>query len=293
MLYLIGSIILTSWLTISFKYVAKFRINTFQAIVFNYLTCVITGSIVNGEIPFNQTTLGEPWFFWALGMGTIFILLFNVIAQTTQRIGLAVASVANKLSLVIPYVFSIYLYEEKSSWVQVGGIALALAAVFLTCYPSGTESKKGPGRVGILLMLLPVILFFGSGLLDSMIKYVETVFLNPQNQDQYLTTAFGSAAAIGLITVAIQVLSGEQNLSLKAAAAGICIGVPNYFSIWCLIHALNQFPGESAMIIPVNNMGIVLFSSVIAALVFSERLTLINWFGIGLSLFAIALIAFG
>ena len=84
MLYLIGSIILSSWLILSFKLVERFGINTFQAIVFNYITCVITGSFVNGAFPINNDVMSEEWFRWAMLMGTIFISLFNVIAKTAQ-----------------------------------------------------------------------------------------------------------------------------------------------------------------------------------------------------------------
>jgi uncharacterized membrane protein len=40
-------------------------------------------------------------------------------------------------------------------------------------------------------------------------------------------------------------------------------------------------------------MGIVLFSAVMAWLLFKEKLSLINWIGIGLAVGAIALIAYG
>jgi uncharacterized membrane protein len=73
---------------------------------------------------------------------------------------------------------------------------------------------------------------------------------------------------------------------------GIAIGVPNYFSIWCLLKILKQNPGRSAAIIPVNNTGIVLFSAVVAGLAFNERVTLVNRIGIGLSIISIALIAY-
>ena len=94
LLLLFGSIVFSSWLTLSFKLVEKFGINTFQAIVFNYLTCVITGSFVNGSFPINSEVIGGSWFPWAMLMGTIFISLFNVIAKTAQTMGVAVASVA-------------------------------------------------------------------------------------------------------------------------------------------------------------------------------------------------------
>ncbi len=115
MIYLLGSIVLNSYLTLSFKVIEKFKISAFQAIVFNYITCVITGSVVNQSFPINAQSAGEPWAKWALIMGCLFISIFNVIGYTTQKIGVAVASVANKLSLVIPFVASLYLYNEAAT----------------------------------------------------------------------------------------------------------------------------------------------------------------------------------
>jgi len=68
--------------------------------------------------------------------------------------------------------------------------------------------------------------------------------------------------------------------------------VPNYFSIWCLVKVLKANAGNSSAVIPVNNMGIVLFSSVMAWMLFKEKLSVINWAGIILSIGAIALIAY-
>jgi len=293
LLYLLGSIIFTSYLTLSFKVLERFRIPLFQAIVFNYITCVITGSVVQGGFPLNAGSLDQPWFKWALVMGTAFIVLFNVIGFTTQKVGIAVTSVANKLSLVIPFVFSLYLYNEPATWVKILGIVIALLAVFFTCLPpkrnAALTQKKTSGN---LLFLLPVILFLGSGLLDTLVKYVEQTYLNDGNSNAYLIASFGTAAAIGSIILMILIFSGKQTLDLRSIVAGIAIGIPNYFSIWCLVHVLKEYQGNSSVVIPINNMGIVLFSSVVAWLLFKERLSAINWMGIALSLVAIALIAF-
>lgn len=291
MLYLVGSIIFSSWLTLSFKVVEKFGINNLQVIVFNYFTCVITGSIVNGNFPINSSTPGERWFSWALVMGIIFVLLFNLVAATAQKLGVAVASVAYKLSLVVPFIFSVYLYNEKNTILKTIGIVAALVAVIFTCYKPSTGSK--PDSSKFLIWLLPAILFIGSGLLDTMIKYVEQSFLDGENNDYYLITAFLVAATVGGITLAILVATKKQKLSWKAIVGGIAIGVPNYFSIWCLMRVLKLYGANSSAIIPINNMGIVLFSAVVAFIFFREKLSLLNWTGIVLSLGAIALIAFG
>ena len=295
MLYLVGSIVLTSYLTLAFKVLEKYGINPFQAIVFNYCTCVVTGSIVNNEFPIHASIINESWFKWALLMGCMFICIFNLLGVTTQKADVAVASVANKLSLIIPFIFSVYLYNEHiTSW-RILGIVMALIAVILTCWPSGsfyTKNKPGANTM-LLLIILPVFLFFGSGLFDTLIKFVEQNFLNEENKNAYLITAFAVASVIGLILLVFFVATKRQLFSYKSIIAGICIGVPNYFSMWCLVKVLKRNTGNSSAIIPVNNMGIVLFSAVAAWILFKEKLSLINWMGILLSIAAIALIAFG
>jgi drug/metabolite transporter (DMT)-like permease len=290
MIYLLGSIVLTSWLTLAFKIVERFGLSPLQVIVFNYCFTVITGSILNGRINNYAADTQQDWFFWACLMGTVFIILFNIIAFTAQRIGVAVTSVANKLSLVIPFIFSIYLYNENATWLKILGIIVALIAVVLTCLPSKKQKDQQRNR---WLYIMPVLLFLGSGLLDTMIKYVEHHFLNAENVNEYLITAFTMAAILGIVSLGIQFLSGRDKFSWRAVVMGVCIGIPNYFSIWCLMEVLKQYSDNSSAIIPINNMGIVLFSAVVAWLAFTERLSAQNWIGIILSLGAIALIAYG
>jgi drug/metabolite transporter (DMT)-like permease len=291
MLYLIGSIILTSYLTLAFKVCEKYSVSIFQAIIFNYITCVITGSVVNGSFPVNGETMQTPWFRWACIMGAMFITIFNIVGLTTQKIGVAVASVANKLSLIIPVVLSVYLYNETVAGWKLAGVLLALIAVVLTCYPRRTgEAKTGKHN---WIYILPIILFIGSGLLDALINHVQQLYVTEENKNAYLISGFLSAATIGTVLLVIQYATGRLTFAFRHLLAGVLIGVPNYFSIWCLVKFLQISPWQSSASIPVNNMGIVLFSSLVAWLLFKERLSIINWIGIVLSILAIYLIAFG
>ena len=294
MIYLLGSILLTSYLTLAFKACEKFNIPVFPAIVFNYITCVITGSLVNGAFPVNADAIGTPWFRWACIMGVLFVSIFNIIGITTQKIGVAVASVANKLSLIIPVILSVYLYGETVAGWKLAGVAIALVAVILTCYPSvaGNGDSKASGS-GSLKYILPLVLFIGSGLLDSLINHVQQTYVTAENSNAYLISGFFSAAVIGSVLLVFQYLLKKRKFEWKHVAAGILIGIPNYFSIWCLIHFLKASPWESSASIPMNNMGIVLFSTLVAAVLFKERLSAINWVGVLLSAVAIYLIAFG
>ncbi len=293
LLYLLGSIVLSSYLTLSFKVLERFRISNFQSIVFNYLTCVLTGSMVNGYFPIRPDILDERWLPWAGLMGFAFIFLFNIIGFTAQKLGVSTASVANKLSLVIPVLFSVYLYDEKLGWMQVLGILAALVAVVLTSWPAESKRQRTIAHKSNWLFAVPLVLFVGSGLLDTMIKYVEQGFLNEANKNDYLITAFGVAAVIGLMLLVLQLITGKERFDPRSIVAGILIGIPNYFSIWCLVRVLKDYGTRSASIIPINNMGIVLFSALMAWLLFREHLSRVNIAGIILSILAIALIAYG
>jgi len=293
MIYLIGSIVLTSYLTLSFKVCEKYNVSIFQAIVFNYITCVITGSIVNGSFPINVEVIHQTWFHWAFVMGVLFISIFNIVGMTAQKISVAVASVANKLSLIIPVILSVYLYHETVRGWKLFGVILALIAVILTCYQPRNKSNEKKEENGKWKYILPVALFLGSGLLDALINHVQQTYVTVENSNAYLISGFFSAAIIGTLYLEYQYMIGKQVFSFKNVLAGILIGIPNYFSIWCLVHFLKQSPWQSSASIPVNNMGIVLFSSVVAWLLFKERLSVINWVGILLSIVAIYFIAFG
>ena len=293
MIYLIGSIVLTSYLTLSFKVCEKYNVSIFQAIVFNYITCVITGSIVNGSFPINVEVIHQTWFHWAFVMGVLFISIFNIVGMTAQKISVAVASVANKLSLIIPVLLSVYLYHETVRGWKLFGVILALIAVILTCYQPRNKSNEKKEENGKWKYILPVALFLGSGLLDALINHVQQTYVTVENSNAYLISGFFSAAIIGSLYLEYQYMIGKQVFSFKNVLAGILIGIPNYFSIWCLVHFLKQSPWQSSASIPVNNMGIVLFSSVVAWILFKERLSAINWVGILLSIVAIYFIAFG
>ena len=216
-----------------------------------------------------------------------------MVGLTAQKISVAVASVANKLSLIIPVVLSVYLYGETVQGWKLTGVLLALFAVVLTCYQSKAQEATQEAGVKKWEYFLPFILFIGSGLLDALINHVQKSYVTEENKNAYLISGFLSAAAIGSVILLIQYITGRQKFALKNLFAGIIIGIPNYFSIWCLVRFLKQSPWQSSASIPVNNMGIVLFSSVVAWILFREKLSKINWAGIALSILAIYLIAFG
>jgi len=100
MIYFILVILLNTLLSVLFKMFPKYNIDTFQAIVFNYLTCVITGTWYLGANPFTSQQLQAAWLPYAIIMGIAFISVFNLIGYCTKTIGITATTISNKLSLI-------------------------------------------------------------------------------------------------------------------------------------------------------------------------------------------------
>ena len=114
MIYLLLSVLSSSFIFVMFKLFKRFDINTMQAIVINYFIACLVGFF--GFIKETDISLipGKPWFFGIIFLGILFIVVFNLAAITTQRSGLSVVSVATKMSVAIPVLFGIIYFNESS-----------------------------------------------------------------------------------------------------------------------------------------------------------------------------------
>lgn len=285
------SILFSAYLGIIFAYFHRHRIDIFQAIVFNYGTCVLTGSVMLGQFPIDATSISQPYFRWAIAMGILFISVFNFIGFSSVKVGITITQSANRLSMVIPVVFSFLLYGETISWVKIIGIALALAAVILVSVkPNPIKTKSLP----LWEYLLPLILFISSGIIDTLTKYVQATFLvNEAISNTYLISGFFTAFVIGISVLLYQYAIGKRHFHYRYLVSGILLGVPNYFSIYFLVKALQSGVLNSSAIIPINNIGVLFVVSLFGIFIFHEKLTRLNYLGLLLTLLAILLIFLG
>lgn len=288
--YLIFSILLNAYLGVIFVFFNKFKVDLFQAIVFNYIFCVVTGSVVIGQFPIQIATIEEPWFKWSLLMGFMFIAVFNLIAASSINVGVTATQTSNKLSLIIPVLFSWYLYHEAIGYIKWVGIFLALVAVLFTVF----KSEKGARVKSIWVYFLPILLFIGSGLIDTLTKFVEARFIkNDTTANTYLIAGFLSAAVIGFLALLFLHGFGKKKFHIKHVFAGMILGIPNYFSIFYLIKALQGNTLTSSAIIPINNIGVLFVVSLFGIFIFKEKMSKLNYVGIVLTILSIALIYFG
>lgn len=282
---LVLSVLCSSLIFVIFKLFAVYKIETFYAIITNYVVACTMGLLLyRGSVEVVQIP-NKAWFWGSFALGLLFIIVFNLMAATSQRLGVSVASVATKMSLVLPVLFGVYNYQEVLGPITVMGILMALAAVYFASVKERTAIFK------LSALLLPFLVFLGSGFIDISLAYFQKEFVAPKEVPIFSATIFASAAVIGLGYISIKSLKRPLKINLKNCIAGIALGVPNYFSIYFLLRALQNKALSSAAIFTINNVAIVMFSTLMGILLFKEKLSPKNWFGIALAVISILLVA--
>ena len=285
MIYLLLSVVFSTSLFVIFKYFDIYRIDTLKAIVVNYIVALTLGFTLAESTISIAGIINQPWVFGALALGLLFVSIFFVMALTAQQNGVSVVSVAGKMSVVVPILFGVYLYDESLGVFKIIGILIALLAVYLA---SVKEDAKKHEKAGLLL---PIILFLGSGTIDTTLKYVQNMYVSENDVEIFSGSLFTFAAFFGILILLVKTIKKPEPFGLRNVVAGIVLGVPNYYSIVFLIKALQTKGFESSTLFTINNVSIVIVSTLVGFLVFREKFSLKNKIGILLAVVGIVLVA--
>lgn len=284
MIYLFLSIFFSTLILVVFRLFTRFKVNTFQAIVFNYIVAFIVGFGLYGSMWSNALIHQGAWLPFAFIIGVLFISLFLIMGKSAQENGIGITSVTVKMSLAIPVALAIYIYAESVYLAKILGVIAALVGVFLITYQKKSEKKAKNGNYWFL-----IVLFLGSGALDTLLNYVEKKALGDLSPALFSAIGFGIAGCIGLLVLSIALILGKQQLKLKNIIAGIFLGVPNYFSIYFLIMAIRE-PMDDSITYALNNLGIVMASFALGIIFFKESVTRLKIIGGVVALVAILLL---
>lgn len=282
MIYLLLSIFCSSVIFLIFRSFTNFKVNNFQAIVVNYFVAACAGFIHSTDAIETSNIFESSFIYHSLLLGAVFISLFNIMAMTAQKNGASVAAIANKMAMVIPVSFAVIYYGDEMGWIKGIGVGIALFGVYLSTAKEEKKSSK--------VMWLPIILFLGSGFIDTFLKFTEATALNSESDSKLFTAmTFLTAFIIGLIVMT----SKRELLKINKITflGGLTLGVINYGSIYFLLQCFRFSEMDSSTIFPINNVGVVLLTTLLSLAVFRERLNTKNKFGILISVIAILLIS--
>ena len=289
MIEILITIITFSFILMLFKYFEKYAIDNLQAIIFNYLTAgslAIFNANYNGLNTEFSAILNSNYFFISIIIGFLFIVTFNLLAHGTQKVGIAVTTVSNKMSMVLPVVMGIYLFHESFNLIKFSGLFIALIAIYLS------SVEKGKLNFNKKYILLITLIFLGQGIADSSLNWAQKRLLNNNNLELFFGSVFYMSAVFGFLYFLYKVIKQKNKIQYKSILWGIALGVPNYFTLYFFIKALKSEVFESSEVFPIVNMGIIILSALGGIILFREKLSLSNWAGIALAILAIGLISF-
>jgi drug/metabolite transporter (DMT)-like permease len=264
MIPLLLSIVSSSFIFVIFKLFPRFGINTFQAIVFNYFTAFSCGVILFGNEWKDHTINDASWPIYALISGALFISLFILMGISSQKNGVALTSIAGKMSMAVSLIFMILIYREEISFLKTCGILLAFLGVFLVSF-----SKNNKDSSGSIWML--VILFLGSGLLDFVLNFVQKFHLKQLTPSLFSAFGFGIAGLIGSFVLVYQLITQRSVFQFRNVLAGIALGIPNYFSIFLMMLSYKTTGWTDSTVLAIINVSVVLLSAVTGFIAFKEN----------------------
>ena len=289
MIDIIYTTITFSSMLVLFKYFGNYGVNNLQAIIVNYFTAGTLSLIVayNNDIKISLTDIiYSTYIIPSLIIGFLFIVTFNLLAFGTQKIGIAISTVANKMSMIIPVIIGISLFSEKLGMFKLIGIVLAISAIYMTSIKSGKLSFEKK--------FLPIILliFFGQGIADGTLSWAQKFSINEENTPLFFASVFLIAGLLGSVFLIYKTIKNGFKLEFKNLIWGIGLGIPNYLTLHFFVRSLQSPIFESSQVFPIVNMGVIVLTALAGILLFREKLSFFNWGGILVAVLAISLITF-
>ena len=287
--FLLLCILSSTGIFVIFKTISRFNIPAFPVIVINYLVATLLGLMINpGDSDF-ASIINSGWLPISMIIGIMFILMFFLVAHSTKKAGLSVTTVASKMSVIFPILFSLLIDPaDQLSLMKAAAVLIALGGVVLTVY------KPGNGALEKSVFVIPLLLFVGMGVVDSMVKLAQQQYVEDRETALFSAILFLNAFLAGVLTMLFFKRDNKHFIRARVWGWGVLLGGVNFGSIFFLVKALNySSPAgksmDSSVIFGANNISIVALSVLVGLWVFKEKLRLVNWIGIVLSALALLL----
>ncbi len=281
--YLIIAIVFGSLFAILFKIFQKSGVNALQAIGVNYITALILGSMGNIVVGAPVVSAGL-WIVPALLAGLFMMGGFVVMNSATRVYGVAVATIAARISFVVPVLCAYwFLGGNEPEWTASLLVVLSLLLIFY---------KRDAVVGNINDWFLPLLVFLCYGLANFFLKMGQQMVADAGGGDADLrmitTIAFAAALLYTIIYYYwIQPAERREPYEWRNMWAGVLLGVTNMGCTYFLLKSLMVI--DAALFYPIYNIAIVSIAVLVGRMCFGERLSWSQYGGIAVAVVAIVL----
>ena len=283
MIYLVLAIVFSTGVFVTMRIFKRFEMDNHQALMWNYIFATITGFLICRHYDTVPQLVHESWFGLSLLTGFWFIFTYLLMTASAQSSGITITSLSSKLSVVLPTLAGVLIFQEHLNLKVSIGIVLALVALVLVVGGNGKPTDK----IQITKLLLPLLIFFGTGIGDILMKLNEQ-HNTAHNMGFMIAFIYLIATLFGIILVAYDLIMGKSKWQNKSILGGVALGVINFFSTYCVFHAMRYF--DNVVLFPIYNIGVVCLTALVGWLLFNEKLTWKNYLGLAIAIIAVVLI---
>ncbi|HKL12453.1 MAG TPA: EamA family transporter [Halanaerobiales bacterium] len=214
--------------------------------------------LTNQQLKFTMESSNAWAVFIGIIGGIFFFLAFIFYQKSVNEEGVGLAGTFAKLGILIPMILAIFVWNEIPETIQWFGIALALAAILIVNSPFNKDWRQA-------LKWTLIGLFVFGGLGEFMNKFFQ-YYGRIHEKNLFLFFVFSTAFIISAIYVMIK----DYRIKPQEFMIGIFVGIPNLFSSFFLINALDQL--KTAVVFPIFSAGSIVVISTGGYFIFGETL---------------------
>ena len=278
MWFVILSVICSVTVGIFLKVAKRFQLNIFQIITFNYFSALLlTYFTYQPELTFKEKTIPYSLF---IGLAILLPIVFLIQAKSIKEVGIVKTDIAQRLSLFIPLTASYFLFNEMFSQLKIFGFIIGFSAILFTLNKK-SESKSDN-------WVYPLLVLLGFGIIDILFKKV-AVF-NDFSFTTSLFIIFCGAFITSILFLIGKILVQKEKLESKNILWGLALGILNFGNILFYLKAHKALSENPSTVFAGMNMGVIILGSLAGILLFKEKMTKWNYFGILLAIISIIFI---
>jgi drug/metabolite transporter (DMT)-like permease len=278
MWFVILSVICSVSVGIFLKVAKRFQLNIFLIITFNYCSALLlTYFTYQPKLTFEEKTIPYALF---IGLAILLPIVFLIQAKSIKETGIVKTDIAQRLSLFIPLTASYFVFNETFCGLKIIGFIIGFSAIFFTL------NKKSDNKSNN--WVYPLLVLLGFGIIDILFKRV-AVF-----KDISFTTSlfiiFCGAFVISISFLIGKILVQKEKLEFKNILWGLALGILNFGNILFYLKAHKALSENPSTVFAGMNMGVIILGSIAGILIFKEKITKWNYFGIFLAIVSIIFI---
>jgi drug/metabolite transporter (DMT)-like permease len=205
----------------------------------------------------------QPVSLW-LGAATGFTYAISLLGlETAMRLsGVSIAVAVLQLSVLVPTVASMALFNERPSGLQLVGIGAAVAALGLLSRASATRGEQpgNPRAIAVAIFLL----FFVTGCSGVMMKVFQEVA--PVVDRQAFTAAL---FVVSFLVTGAAVVKLRTSWGRTTWPMGTAVGVANVLQLEATLRALSVLP--AVIVFPISSALTVALSALLSVWFWKER----------------------